>query len=87
MLAAAAFIYGRLNFFPGLAGALLDATDEFIFFALRKLEVIIGKLGKFLFQFAFGNIPVSFGGKSAHVIFYSLSFICRNRCGRNLLCK
>jgi hypothetical protein len=67
-ITAAAFLDGRLNPVPGLAGALLDAPDQFVGFALRKFEVVIRKLPKFLFQFAFGDIPVSFDGERTHML-------------------
>lgn len=69
MFAATAFIYDIFDFVPGLAGQFLDATNQFVFFALAELQVVIRKLSKFLFQFAFGNIPISFRGKSAHIFF------------------
>jgi len=53
--ASAAFVNGSLNFFLGLAGAFLDAANQFVFLALDKLEVVIRKLREFLFQLALGN--------------------------------
>jgi hypothetical protein len=67
--AAAAFVDGLYNLFPGLTGAFLDAADQFILLAFDVLEVVIGELREFLFQLALGNVPVSFGGKSSHIIF------------------
>jgi hypothetical protein len=58
---------GMPDFFPGLAGALLDAADQLIFLALHELEVIIRKLRKLLLELAHENIPVSFGSKRSHI--------------------
>jgi hypothetical protein len=68
MLVAAAFTDRLFNFFPRLAGAFLNATDQFVFLAFGELQIVIRKLRKFLFQLALGNVPVSFGCKSAHII-------------------
>ena len=73
MLAAAAFIHGAFDFLSGLAGAFLDAANQFVFLAFEELQVVIGELRKFLFQLALGNVPISFGGKSAHMIFAFVS--------------
>jgi hypothetical protein len=66
VFATAAFFHGRLDVLLGLPGALLDAAQQFIFFPFREPEIIIRKLRKFLLQFAFGDIPISFGDQSAH---------------------
>jgi len=76
VFAPAAFVHGTFNFFLGLAGAFLDATNQFIFLSFNKLEVVICKLRKFLFQLALGNVPVSFDGESAH-IFLFVGCFCR----------
>jgi hypothetical protein len=75
VFATAAFVHGALDFFPGLACALLDTTDQFNFLALGELQVVFGELRKFLFQLALGNVPVSFGGKSTHIILRLVVFI------------
>jgi hypothetical protein len=74
--AATAFIDGLFDLFPGLAGAFLDAADQFVLLAFDILEVVIGELREFLFQFALGNVPVSFGGESSHkiLVFVSLCY-------------
>jgi hypothetical protein len=69
VFATAAFIHGAFDFFPDLAGAFLDAANQFIFLAPDELQVVIGELREFLFQLALGNVPVSFGGKSTHIFF------------------
>ena len=70
---SAAFVHGAFDFFLGLAGAFLDAPDQFVFLALDELEVVIRKLREFLFQLALGNVPVSFDSESAHIIFMFFS--------------
>ena len=60
LAATAAFIHGAFNFFLGLAGALLDASNQFILLALDELQIVIGELRKFLFQPALGDVPVPF---------------------------
>jgi hypothetical protein len=81
MLAAAAFVYGLFDLFLGLAGPFLDAANQFVFLAFGELQIVIGKLCEFLFQFALGNVPVSFGCKSAHIFLVGWLFPprCRRR--------
>ena len=67
-LMMAAMAFNHLPVFPpGLAGAFLDAANQFVLLAFDELQIIIRKLRKFLFQLAFGNVPVSFGYKRAHI--------------------
>jgi hypothetical protein len=75
MFAAAAFVHGSFNFFFGLAGAFLNAANQFIFLALGELQVVISELCQFLFQLALGNVPVSFGGECAHILLMCLVVI------------
>jgi hypothetical protein len=75
VFATAAFVHGALDFFPGVAGAFLDAANQFIFLAFDELQVIVGELGEFLLQLALGNVPVSFGGESAHIIILCFLFV------------
>jgi len=86
MFTTAAFIHGAFNFFPGLTGAFLDAANQFILLALDELQVVIGELRKFLFQLSLGDVPVSFGGKSAHIIFVFVS-VARSGTARIPFCK
>jgi len=74
--ATAAFVHGSFDFFPGLSGAFLYAANQFIFLAFDELQIVIREPCKFLFQPAFGNVPVSFGGKNGHTIWLFISF-CR----------
>src|SRR5882724_5590883 len=47
-------------------GVLLNSADQLIFFAFQKPKIVIGKLRQLLFQFAFGDVPVSFCGQCLH---------------------
>jgi hypothetical protein len=86
MVATAAFVHGTFDFFLCAASAFLNASNQFIFFALDELQIVIRQLRKFLFQLALGNVPVSFGGKSAHIILVFL-FLPRDPGGANSFCK
>jgi hypothetical protein len=70
MFAATIFTQGLLFFFPGLASAFLDATDQLFLLALGKSRIVIGELRKFLFQLAIGNVPKSFDCESGHIILF-----------------
>jgi hypothetical protein len=63
---------GFFDRFAGFPGALLNAAQQFILLAFRKLQIVIRELGPFLFEFAFGNIPVTFYFKRVHII----RFVC-----------
>jgi hypothetical protein len=65
-------MHSALDFIPVLTRAFLDAANQFVFLALGELQIVIGEVRKFLFQLAFGDVPVSFGGKSAHTVCISL---------------
>jgi hypothetical protein len=60
MPGTAAFVHGEFDFIPGLAGAFLNSADQFVLFALDELKVVVCELCELLFQFALGDIPVSF---------------------------
>jgi hypothetical protein len=66
------FAEGALNLRAGLAGAFLDAANQFIFFPGNELEIVIGKVGPFLFDFAFGNIPIAFNFEFIHILAFLL---------------
>jgi hypothetical protein len=66
---AATFIKGVPADFPGPPGAFLDAAKQFVFLALDELQFVVRKPGKFLFQLAPDNVPISLGGKHAHKMF------------------
>lgn len=72
VMAAAIFVHGALNFFPGLASPFLDAANQFILLSLDELQLVIRKLRKPLFQLALGNVPISFGSEQTHKILRSI---------------
>ncbi len=63
---AKTFVHGALDFLPALAGAFLDAADEFIRLAIHILQVVIRQLSPFLFQLTLGNVPVAFVRERIH---------------------
>jgi hypothetical protein len=89
-MAFAGFVLQLLDFPAKLAGVLLDATGQFILLASEELQFVIRELGDFLFQFALGNVPSSFGCKRAHINVWSwlvcpaklANFPCKYRAGR-----
>jgi hypothetical protein len=68
LLAAAggSFVDGLFDRFPGFAGALLDAAQQYILFAFDELEIVIRELGPLLLQLAFGDVPVAFDFEFSH---------------------
>ena len=54
------------QFFFGFAEAPLKPSEQFIFLAFGEGEIVVRKLGVFLFQLAFDFVPVSFEGKFVH---------------------
>jgi hypothetical protein len=62
----ARFTEGAFHILTDFARAFLDAADQFIFFAVDELKIIVGKFGPFLFHFAFGDIPITFNLKFIH---------------------
>jgi len=60
LLAAITHIIGTFAILPGLSGTFLDASDQFVLFALNELQIVIGQLCKLLFDPAFDDIPLSF---------------------------
>jgi hypothetical protein len=58
VFATGTFIPVWVGHVPDLAGAFLDAPDQFLLFAFGELQMVIRELREFLFQFAFGDVPV-----------------------------
>jgi len=46
--------------FAGLSRALLDPSYQFFLLPLDILQVVVCKLGPFLFEFTSGNFPIAF---------------------------
>jgi hypothetical protein len=57
---------GLPDFLFLFAEALLEASQQFVFLALREDEIVVRKLAVFLFQFAFDFVPISFDFKFSH---------------------
>jgi hypothetical protein len=66
----AGFFHGLFDRVAGFARAFLNPAHQFFLLAFRVLEIVIGKLGPFLFQFAFGNVPVAFDFKFRHNVYF-----------------
>jgi len=62
----AAFTNNLFHVFLGLSGAFLDVASQLLLLAFPELQVVIGELRKFLFQFAPGNVPASLDFNSIH---------------------
>ena len=71
---AAGFFDRFFDGFTGFAGGLLDAANEFVLFAFNILEVVVGELGPFFFQLAFGDVPVAFDFECVHNVIVFCSF-------------
>jgi hypothetical protein len=59
----AGFIQRRFDRFMSFPRALLNPADQFVLLAFDVLEIVIRKLGPFLFQLALGDVPVAFDFK------------------------
>jgi len=55
------------NIFTGLAGALLNAANQFVFLAFNEFEIVVGKFGPLLFELSFGDVPVAFHFQCIHM--------------------
>jgi hypothetical protein len=64
---------GLLDRFAGFAGALLNASQQFIVLAFDALEIVIRKLSPLLFQLAFGDIPVALDFECVHSALFCFS--------------
>jgi hypothetical protein len=62
----AGFIERLFDRFAGFTRALLDPANQFFGLAFSELEIVIRKLGPFLFQLAFGDVPVAFDFECVH---------------------
>lgn len=87
LLAAASrgvFFDRAFNHFTGFAGDLLNPADQFLLFAFSVGEVIIREFRPFLFQLAFGDIPVAFNFECGHIVwlFWLFMFFIRQLDGK-----
>ena len=62
----AGFLDGLFDRFAGFAGALLNAAKQFFLLAFDELQIAIRERGPFLFQLAFGDVPVAFDFECSH---------------------
>jgi len=62
----AGFIECLFDRLAGCTRALLNPANQFLGLAFGKLEIVVRKLGPFLFQLAFGNVPVAFDFECVH---------------------
>src|ERR1017187_3416496 len=70
----AGFLDGLFDRFTGFAGTLLNPANQFFLLAFDVLEIVIRELGPFLFQLAFGDVPVAFDFECSHNIFICCLF-------------
>ena len=56
----AEFLDRLFDCFAGFARALLNPAQQFFLLAFGVLQIAIRELGPFLFQLAFGDVPVAF---------------------------
>jgi hypothetical protein len=71
------FLNGVFDHFTRFAGELLNPAKQFFFLAVGVTEIVVRELRPFLFQFAFGDVPVAFDFKCSHIIF--CFFVCCQR--------
>ena len=57
-----------VEFFLGLAQALLEAAIQLVFFAFFEQEIVVGEDREFLFELTFKLVPVSFDCGGIHLV-------------------
>jgi hypothetical protein len=62
----AGFLDRFFDRFTGFARALLNPANQFFLLAFGELQIAIRKFGPFLFQLAFGDVPVAFDFECSH---------------------
>ena len=72
LLAAAGsgFLDGLFHRFPGFAGALLNAAQQFVVLAFGALQIVIRELGPLLLELALGDVPVALDFECVHVAMF-----------------
>jgi hypothetical protein len=66
LFAAAGFLDSLFDRFAGFARALLNPANQFFLLAFGVFQIVIRKLGPFLFQLALGDVPVAFDFEFGH---------------------
>jgi len=62
------FLDRVFDHFTGFTGELLNPANQFLLPAFGVTKIIIRELRPFLFQFAFGDVPVAFDFECGHII-------------------
>jgi hypothetical protein len=62
----AGFLECLFDRFAGFPGALLNPANKLFLLAFGVSEIVIRELGPFLFQLAFGDVPVAFDFECVH---------------------
>jgi hypothetical protein len=75
------FLYSFFDGFSGFAGALLNAAQQFIVFALGASEIVIREVGPLLFQLALGDVPIALDFECVHNALFFFSFVNRRQRG------
>jgi len=70
-----AFLDRVFDHFTGFAGELLNPANQFFLLAFGIAEIIVCKLGPFLFQLALGDVPVAFDFKCVHISLFCFCFM------------
>jgi hypothetical protein len=77
-----------LHSFLGIPGALLNASNQFVFTAFFVAQVVVGQLCVLLFQFSFGDIPIALDVKCVHIdIPYFVDWLFDPICSDGLMPK
>ena len=66
---------GAFHILAGFARALLDPSDQFLFFARDKLQVVISEFRPLLFDLAFEDVPIAFDFEFIHKCYLLCSFL------------
>jgi hypothetical protein len=72
----AGFLDRLFDRFAGFTRALLNPANQFVLLAFGVLQIAIRKLGPFLFQLAFGDVPVAFDFECGHITFSFVFVVC-----------
>lgn len=62
----AEFAKEAFDYFLRFTRAFLDAADQFILLPFLESEIIVGEVGKPLFEFAFNDVPVALQCELVH---------------------
>ena len=70
------FAENALDLFLRLAGALLNAAQQFLLLPPVELQVVVRQVGVFLFEFAFDDVPVTLQFEFIHSSVYFVFGFC-----------